>query len=91
MVSRYRTSQRWRDGSLAGLALLDHAAKVIDQVNRMAHEMSDYVAGVRGHRVSAAAAGTGTSKWQACARLAEQALTERRDSDPDEYRKIIRR
>ncbi|KUZ77915.1 hypothetical protein WI36_09820 [Burkholderia ubonensis] len=26
----------------AGRALLDHAAKVIDQVNRMAHEMSDY-------------------------------------------------
>ena len=33
----------------AGRALLDHAAKVIEQVNRMAHEMSDYVAGVRGH------------------------------------------
>ncbi|MBC8831660.1 LysR family transcriptional regulator, partial [Escherichia coli] len=27
----------------AGRALLDHAAKVIEQVNRMAHEMSDYV------------------------------------------------
>ncbi|RQP29408.1 hypothetical protein DF156_25750 [Burkholderia ubonensis] len=59
-ASRYRMSQGRRDGSLAGLALLDHAAKVIDQVNRMAHEMSDYVAGARGHRVSAAAAGTGT-------------------------------
>lgn len=32
----------------AGRALLDHAAKVIEQVNRMAHEMSDYVAGGSG-------------------------------------------
>ncbi|KVT94520.1 hypothetical protein WK59_31115 [Burkholderia ubonensis] len=79
MVSRYRTSQRWRDGSLAGLALLDHAAKVIDQVNQMAHEMSDYVAVIGSLRPRPAQV---REKWQACARLAEQALTERRDSDP---------
>jgi len=33
----------------AGRALLDHATRVIDQVNRMASEMSDYASGVRGH------------------------------------------
>ncbi|CAM2166757.1 HTH-type transcriptional regulator GltC [Paraburkholderia sacchari] len=33
----------------AGLALLDHANRVVDQVNRMANEMGDYAAGVRGH------------------------------------------
>ncbi|WP_321869668.1 LysR substrate-binding domain-containing protein [Paraburkholderia tropica] len=33
----------------AGVALLDHANRVVDQVNRMASEMGDYAAGVRGH------------------------------------------
>jgi DNA-binding transcriptional LysR family regulator len=33
----------------AGRALLDHATRVVDQVNRMANEMSDYASGVRGH------------------------------------------
>jgi DNA-binding transcriptional LysR family regulator len=33
----------------AGRGLLEHATHVLDQVNRMAHEMSDYAIGVRGH------------------------------------------
>ncbi|MFT4438925.1 LysR family transcriptional regulator [Caballeronia sp. 15715] len=33
----------------AGRGLLDHASKVLDQVNSMASEISDYAIGVRGH------------------------------------------
>jgi DNA-binding transcriptional LysR family regulator len=33
----------------AGRGLLDHASKVLDQVNSMASEMGDYAIGVRGH------------------------------------------
>lgn len=33
----------------AGQGLLAHARQVVDRVNRMANEMSDYAAGVRGH------------------------------------------
>ena len=33
----------------AGKGLLAHARQVVDRVNRMANEMSDYAAGVRGH------------------------------------------
>jgi DNA-binding transcriptional LysR family regulator len=33
----------------AGRGLLEHATHVLDQVNRMANEMSDYAIGVRGH------------------------------------------
>ncbi|MEQ5838564.1 LysR family transcriptional regulator [Paraburkholderia acidicola] len=33
----------------AGRGLLEHAGRVLDRVNSMAHEMSDYAVGVRGH------------------------------------------
>lgn len=33
----------------AGRGLLEHAVRVLDQVNSMANEMSDYAIGVRGH------------------------------------------
>ncbi|MFJ3046457.1 LysR family transcriptional regulator [Herbaspirillum chlorophenolicum] len=33
----------------AGVGLLEHARRVVDQVNRMAGEMGDYAVGVRGH------------------------------------------
>lgn len=33
----------------AGVGLREHAQKVVDQVNRMAGEMSDFAVGVRGH------------------------------------------
>jgi DNA-binding transcriptional LysR family regulator len=33
----------------AGRGLLEHASRVLDQINRMANEISDYATGVRGH------------------------------------------